>query len=342
MKRFLRSLSLLSALVILSLPHGAALASLTVTANQKLATRTGPSTRYDEPGTFLYTGASVTAVAKAWDSYNEIWWVQVDFAEGSSRYRVYTGLKRLNVNIQSLTEERSLGSDTVSTAADARYGPGSSYAPCSLNVPASTRVTVWARENGYSLVEYSDIRISNPMRRCWIPSSCLKSGGNSGGGVIYHYGLPLSYASASSYIRGSDPSRYVPDRLIDGDPATNWQFSTTVDPLGSGWAAVYLAGASTVSSIQIRSGYWGDGSMTGYFRNGRPQTIAVGFRYSYSYDFSDEVIITLKDHTSSLSWQTFHLGTHYNVSAVRLRIISAYPGSKYPNDIVISDVALFN
>ena len=102
MKRFLRSLSLLSALVILGLPHGIALASLTVTTNQKLATRTGPGTQYDEPGTFLYAGASVTAVARAWDSYNEIWWVQVDFAEGSSRYRVYTGLKRLNVNIQNL------------------------------------------------------------------------------------------------------------------------------------------------------------------------------------------------------------------------------------------------
>ena len=344
MKRFLRSLSLLSALVILSLLPGAALASLNITTNQKLATRTGPSTRYDEPGTFLYAGANVTAVCKAWDSYNEIWWVQVDFTDGSSRYRVYTGLKRLNVNIQSLTEERNLGSDTVSETANARYGPGTSYASCSLNVPSGTRVTVWGRENGYSLVEYSDSRISNPLRRCWIPSSCLRNGGGSGsgGGGYYNYGLPLSYAAASSYIRGSDPSRYVPDRLIDGDPTTNWQFSTTVDPLGSGWAAVYLAGASTVSSIQIRSGYWGDGSMTGYFRNGRPQTIAVGFRYSYSYDFSDEVFITLTDHTSSLYWQTFHLGTHYNVSAVRLRIISAYPGSKYPNDIVISDVALFN
>ncbi len=341
MKRFLRSLSLLSALVILSLPHGIALASLTVTTNQKLATRTGPGTRYDEPGTFLYAGASVTAVARAWDSYNEIWWVQVDFAEGSSRYRVYTGLKRLNVNIQSLPEERNLGGDTVSSAAEARFGPGASYALCPVNVPAGARVTVWGRENGYSLVEYSDSRISNPLRRCWIPSSCLQSGGGGGGG--YHsYGLPLSYATASSYIRGSDPSRYIPDRLIDGDPTTNWQFSATVDPLGSGWAAVYLASASTVSSIQIRSGYWGDGSMTGYFRNGRPRTIAVGFRYSYSYDFSDEVIITLADHTSSLSWQTFHLGTHYNVSAVRLRIISAYPGTKYPNDIVITDVALFN
>ncbi len=332
---------MVTALLILALLPGAALASVSAVTNQKLATRTGPGTRYDEPGTFLKAGVTVTAVCKAWDSYNEIWWVQVDFTDGSSRYRVYTGLKRLDMNIGSISEERSLGNDTVSSAADARFGPGESYARCSLNVPGGTRVTVWGRENGYSLVEYSDSRLTHPLRRCWIPTSSLKNGGGSGSRTT-SYGLPLSSASASSYIRGSDPSRYIPDRLIDGDPSTNWQFSTATDPLGSGWAAVYLSSASTVSSIQIRSGYWGDGSMVGYFRNGRPRTVAVGFRYSYSYDFSDEVLITLEDHTSSLYWQTFYLGTHYNVSAVRLRIISAYPGSKYPNDIVISDVALFN
>ncbi len=156
------------------------------------------------------------------------------------------------------------------------------------------------------------------------------------------YGLPLSYAAASSWIRGKDPSRYVPERLIDGDPATNWQFSAASDPLGSAWAAVYLASPSTVSSIQIRSGYWGDGSMVSYFDNGRPRLVAVGFRYSYSSDFTDEVYVTLQDHTSSLYWQAFALGTHYNVSAVRLRILSAYEGSRFPNDVVISDVALFN
>ena len=340
MKYFRRLASLLTAAVILFLLPGAALASLNVTANQKLATRSGPGTKYDEPGSFLYAGASVTAVSRAWDSYNDIWWVQVDFYADSARYRVYTGLKRLNVSAGSLPEDRNLGSGPVSYAADASYGPGPSYAACSLNVPAGVRVTVWGRENGYSMVEFGDSRSSYPLRRCWIASSCLEGGGGSA--PQYSYGLPLSYASASGYIRGSDPARYIPDRLIDGDPATNWQFSTKTDPLGSAWAAVYLANVSTVSSIQIRSGYWGDGSMTGYFRNGRPCLVAVGFRYSYSSGFTDEVFITLADHTSSLYWQTFSLGTHYNVAAVRLRIISAYEGSRYPNDIVISDVALFN
>ncbi len=337
MKPLRRSLCLITALVILLLLPGAARASLTVTANQKLATRTGPGTGYDEPGTFLYAGAAVTAVSRAWDSYHGIWWVQVDLYADSSRYRVYTGLQRLEMDIGSVPEDRDLGTATVSSTAEGRYGPGEDYAPC-LNVPAGTRVTVWGRERGYSMVEFGDSRISEPLRRCWIPTAYLQSGGSASGS----YGLPLSYASASGFIRGKDPSRYIPDRLIDADSTTNWQFSTSTDPLGSAWAAVYLTSVSTVSSIQIRSGYWGDGSMTGYFRNGRPCMIAVGFRYSYSSDFTDEVYITLADHTSSLYWQSFSLGTHYNVAAVRLRILSAYAGSKYPNDIVISDVALFN
>ncbi len=338
MKPFLRSLSLVTVLVLLALLPGAALASVPVTTSMRLATRTGPSTKYDEPGSYLYAGASVTAVSKAWDSYNEIWWVQVDFYADSSRYRVYTGLKRVNVSIGSLPEDRIQGSGTLRYAAEGYYGPGPAYKRCGLDVPAGVSVTVWGQENGYSMVEFTDSRISNPLRRCWIETSALAGGGAPSVG----YGLPISYATASSYIRGGDPSRFIPDRLIDGDSTTNWQVSTKTDPFGSAWAALWLASVSTVSSIQIRSGYWGDGSMTGYFRNGRPRMIAVGFRYSYSSDFTDEVFITLSDHTSSLYWQTFSLGAHYSVTAVRLRILSAYEGSVYPNDIVISDVALFN
>ncbi len=340
MKSPVRSAGLLIAAVLLLFLPASALASLDVTTRDRLSTRTGPGTKYDEPGTFLYAGAVVTAVSKSWDSYNEIWWVQVDFHADSARYRVYTGLKRLNVGAGSLTEDRNLGSAAVVSASEAYYGPGPAYKRCPLNVRAGTRVTVWGAENGYSMVEFSDERVSNPLRRCWIPTSSLEGG--AAPAPVRSYGLPLSYAAASSYIRGSDPSRFIPDRLIDGDSSTNWQFSARTDPLGSAWAAVWLEGASTVSSIQIRSGYWGDGSMTGYFRNGRPRLVAVGFRYSYSSDFTDEVTLTLEDHTSSLYWQTFYLGPHYNVAAVRLRILSAYEGSRYPDDIVISDVALFN
>ena len=42
------------------------------TLNNQLATRTGPSTRYDEPGTFLSAGKYVTALSKVYDQNSEI------------------------------------------------------------------------------------------------------------------------------------------------------------------------------------------------------------------------------------------------------------------------------
>ena len=45
-------------------------ASVTGTLNQRLSTRTGPSTKYDEPGSFLRAGDRVTVLSKAWDDDN--------------------------------------------------------------------------------------------------------------------------------------------------------------------------------------------------------------------------------------------------------------------------------
>ena len=89
-------------------------ADVTGTLNQRLSTRTGPSTKYDEPGTFLRAGDRVTVLSKAWDDVNEIWWLQVEFRSGGEKYRAYTGLKRFSdVNINSIPEEYPLGSCTI-------------------------------------------------------------------------------------------------------------------------------------------------------------------------------------------------------------------------------------
>ena len=49
--------------------------------NSRLSTRTGPGTQYDEPGSFLKAGSEVTVLSKAYDTRNEIWWLQVSFRE---------------------------------------------------------------------------------------------------------------------------------------------------------------------------------------------------------------------------------------------------------------------
>ena len=70
-----------------------------------LATRSGPSTRYYEPGSFFQNNwqkNTVKVLGKEWDG--NIWWVLVDFDYGNVSYRVWTGLKRLDVDIDSVPE----------------------------------------------------------------------------------------------------------------------------------------------------------------------------------------------------------------------------------------------
>ncbi len=335
-RKALRNLSLLFSVLMLLPSVSPAAADLLVTTNQKVATRTGPSTKYDEGGTFLSAGAQVTAKYKAWDNYNEIWWVQVDFSSGGVRYRLFTGLKRLNMDISRISEEYSTGSGTVAWAAEAYWGPGPSYQHCRLNVPAGTRVTLYGSENGYTQVEFSDSRISNPLRRCWIPSSALNgSYGWSAPGQV-----PVSRVTATSYIRNrSDPSLFIPERLIDGNYGTNWQFSTKTTPLERCEVCFYFYGSATVSSLLLRNGYWGTkGNMNGYFNNSRPRQIEVSFLYDYSGQWSDARVFSLEDYGSFLYQHFLNLGTHQRVTAVRLRVLSIYYGTGYPNDVVITDV----
>ena len=346
-RRTIRFLCLVFSALILLTAAGPAAADMLVTTNQKVATRTGPSTKYDEGGTFLSAGAQVTAKYKAWDNYNEIWWVQVDFASGGVRYRLFTGLKRLNMDISLLSEEWVTGYGTVSYDTGAYWGPGTNYQRCKLNVPGGTRVTLYGSENGYTQVEFSDSRITNPLRRCWIPTSAVysSSGGYSPGSSSQGQGssgeVLVSSVTATSYIRNrADPSKFIPERLIDNNYGTNWQFSTKTTSLQNCEVCFYFQYSSTVSNMMIRNGYWGtNGNMNGYFNNSRPRQIEVSYRYDYSWQWSDAQVFTLQDHSGYLYQQYLSLGTHQRVTAVRLRVLSIYTGTVYPNDVVISDVS---
>ena len=141
----------------------------------RLSTRSGPSTRYDEPGTFFdqnWQSTSVEVLGKAWDASNEIWWVLVDFQSGGERYRVWTGLKRVNISLDSVTLISAAGNGTVE-ATDTRRGPGTQYA----KGPAITEwksVSIYGRENGWIEVEYQSG--SGRLYRCWVPESKVHAG----------------------------------------------------------------------------------------------------------------------------------------------------------------------
>ena len=140
----------------------------------RLSTRTGPGTQYDESGTYFqndWQTTQVEVISAAWDNSNEIWWVQVDFQVKSTRFRNYTGLKRVNVDISTLYQEATLGTATMTSAAKAYRGPGQHYVLSKLNVPQGTAVTVYDAENGFVLVEFYDARTATSarsLRRAWV------------------------------------------------------------------------------------------------------------------------------------------------------------------------------
>ena len=138
----------------------------------RLSTRSGPGTKYGETGTFYngnnWKNATVKVLGKAWDKGNGIWWVLVDFDYGNAKYRLWTGLKRVDIDIDSVPEITSSGKGTIDPT-ETRRGPGSNYAK-GTKVASKTSVTVYGKENGYVEVEtYNESK--KQYHRFWVPKN---------------------------------------------------------------------------------------------------------------------------------------------------------------------------
>ena len=143
------------------------------TLNTKLATRTGPGTNYNEPGTFLSAGKTVTVLSKAYDQTNEIWWVQVEFSESGSTYWAYTGVKRLNgLNLNSVPEEIVIGTCTTTGSTSGSYCPDdqkqtAAQKPIPAGVSCEIYGYVYEDSGDYILIEFFDWD-QNCYRRAWV------------------------------------------------------------------------------------------------------------------------------------------------------------------------------
>lgn len=176
---------------------------------QRIATRTGPGTKYTEPGSFLSKGDYVTVHTKVWDSANRIWWVQAEFSYGGNKYRAYTGSWRMDVDLSNVPEERALGTVRVTADADAFAGPGWAYAMWNDTVYRGTSATLYEVEGGYGHIECWNSRQGKTWR-VWVPLNCLSCYGDYSS---YDDTYPLydspSYSgssSGSSYSSGSSSS----------------------------------------------------------------------------------------------------------------------------------------
>jgi len=136
----------------------------------KLSTRSGPGTEYDEPGTFFgnnWKKQTVKVLGKHYDG--SVWWVLVDFSNGGKgSYRVWTGLKRVDVDINKVKDYYPTGQGTVNATTETYRGPGGNYAKAKVTIQSWQDVLAYGRENGYVEVEFN---IGKKWYRLWVPES---------------------------------------------------------------------------------------------------------------------------------------------------------------------------
>ena len=112
--------------------------SVWATSNRRLATRTGPGTQYDEPGSFNQAGVQYKILSKAYDDRNGIWWVQVEITTKDGVIWGYTGVKRFdNLNLSLIPEEKVIGRCRTSYSTPGYYAPVSNGCPIQRKIPAN-------------------------------------------------------------------------------------------------------------------------------------------------------------------------------------------------------------
>ena len=153
--------------------HNTPRANIATTLNQRMATRSGPSTLYSGLGSYYKAGHALRVLTAAWDSRNNIYWVQVEFTYQSQLRRAYTGLKRVNCTIENVPIESVYCMARVKQETRCYYGPGTNYTMFANPVPAGTYGTVYNVENGFVQFEYH--APSGNFVRVWIDGSYVQA-----------------------------------------------------------------------------------------------------------------------------------------------------------------------
>ena len=141
---------------------------------KRIATRSGPSNYFDEPGSFFGAGDEVKVISKAWDNENEIWWFQVEFEYDNLWYRAYTPASRIDLPEEFVPTETTDPFETE-IGADTRvyFGPGRVYREFKYSVAyQGYDVKVYAIEGDWAQIEYYDYA-TEARRRGWVMAEDL-------------------------------------------------------------------------------------------------------------------------------------------------------------------------
>ena len=146
---------------------------LKASLNQKMATRTGPNTKYTEPGTF----AQSTSISVFYQtSGNGVMWGMVEFKHNGEWYRLYTGMKRINSTSIIPKDSEDYINVYLKSSVVPKYGPGERYAIQPDKLPSVGKVKAYYQENGYVMVDYEGF---DQVVRGWIPLSSLEIENNN-------------------------------------------------------------------------------------------------------------------------------------------------------------------
>ncbi|MBR5383935.1 MAG: hypothetical protein IK133_08950 [Clostridia bacterium] len=151
--------------------------------------------------------------------------------------------------------------------------------------------------------------------------------------------VSVARVDASSYIEGKDPTSYMPFRMIDGEETTAFQFSTKVSKLGKAYIWFEFDEPVKLDEMWMKNGYWAntDGNDQ-YTRNSRVKQMTVWYRYAGSDKWQKGKDVTLKDDKTRTDWKVIHLNGRDDITGIQLQITDIYKGSKFPNDVCISEI----
>lgn len=151
--------------------------------------------------------------------------------------------------------------------------------------------------------------------------------------------IPVSQVNATSFIVGKDPEAYTPFRMVDRDESTAFQFSTKESSPGSAYLYFEFDSAASPEELWIKNGIWKkEKGKDPYARNCRMKEITIDFRYSGGDGYQDATAATLKDDKRRTDWTVVPLGQRKNVTGVRIRVDSIYKGTKFKNDVCVTEI----
>ena len=142
-----------AALLMLLLPLAASAENAAV-VKDKLASRSGPGTKYTEELGTVDPGTQVTVLSQA--ENNGTKWYHVEFTRSGSTYRCYILPTRIEVDGPISWEENDYLDDVTVSRATAYYGPGEQYAIRRTRLDAQTAVRVFAVEGEWAFCEYRE------------------------------------------------------------------------------------------------------------------------------------------------------------------------------------------